>query len=538
MEFDYLIIGGGSAGAVLANRLSEDPNITVALFEYGGAGRSPAIHVPFGMTTTVPTRYLNYAYKTIPQPGLKGRQGYQPRGKTLGGSSALNAMIYVRGHATDYDDWAKLGNEGWSWQDVLPYFIKSENNARLSDALHGTEGPLHVSDLQSPSAARDAFVAAGIEAGFKHNLDFNGDDQEGIGAYQVTQINGHRCSSARAYLDPVRHRTNLTVFTHAKALRLHLVGKSVMGADIYMQGRRQSFRARKEVLLSAGAFGSPQLLQLSGIGHPDDLHHAHVPVLHELPGVGRNLVDHPDVVLTFKSRRKDTLGPSPIGIWRLIRDAWKFYRGDYQGLMSSNGAEAGGFLKTDPSLLRPDIQLHFVIGILQDHLRKPSPFHGVSCHTCILRPYSRGWVKIASADPFEDPLIHPNFLADDRDIDTLLKGVRLTQRILQAPALAHYCEKETHPLLPLDDDSLLDALRSRTDTVYHPVSTCRMGSGPNDVVDARLRVKGLQGLRVIDASIMPTLIGGNTNAPTMMIAEKAADMIKQDAVQAAQQGVA
>ena len=526
MEFDYVVIGGGSAGAVLASRLSEDPAITVALLEYGVKDKSPAIHVPFGMVATVPTRYLNYGFKTVPQPGLLNRQGYQPRGKTLGGSSAINAMVYVRGHQNDYDDWQALGNDGWSWNDVLPYFLKAENNQRIVNELHGQGGPLNVEELRSPSGARDAFVAGGREAGFKVNTDFNGDDQEGVGVYQVTQINGHRCSSAKAYLSTAKDRPNLAIFTQTKALRLICRGKVCTGVETLFKGRRQTFRCRREVLVSAGAFNSPQLLMLSGIGPQEHLSSNHVPVIHHLPGVGQNLVDHPDFVTTYRTTQRDVLGPSPRGVWNILRDAWRFSQGQPAGLMHSNGAEAGGFLKTDAKLDRPDIQLHFVVGILQDHLRKPSPFHGVSCHTCILRPKSRGWVRLASNNPLDQPLINPNFLAEDDDVSTLLKGIRLTQKIMESDAMKRYAQVETHPVSHLSDEQLVSAIRKRTDTVYHPVSTCRMGIDEMAVVDNELRVHGMEGLRVIDASVMPTLVGGNTNAPTIMIAEKAADIIK------------
>lgn len=527
MEFDYVIVGGGSAGCVLANRLSEDSHIQVALIETGSAGRSPLISMPLGIAATVPGYAYNHGLTTVPQSGLNNRRGYQPRGKVLGGSSSINAMIYTRGHAEDYDDWAALGNDGWAWQDVLPYFKKAENNERIQDEYHGQGGPLNVAELVSDAGARNAFVAASEQAGFRCNSDFNGAEQEGVGIFQVTQKDGRRCSAAEAYLFPVLQRSNLTVMTQSQALKLIFDGKQCNGVEILTKGGRRRVIARREVILSAGAFHSPQLLMLSGIGPAEHMQEMHIPVTHNLPGVGQGLQDHVDFVAGYRSRLHDVLGFSPVGMFNLARDGLGYAFGKRRGLPTSNAAEAGGFLKTNPDLARPDIQLHFVVAILLDHGRKLSPYHGVSCHTCVLRPKSRGWVKLASANPLDAPLINPNFLDADKDIETLVAGVRITSRIMSQPAMAEYANKELNAVTGLADDDLEFQIRQRADTVYHPVGTCRMGKDQAAVVDSELRVKGVQGLRVVDASIFPTLIGGNTNAPTIMVAEKAADMIKR-----------
>lgn len=527
MEFDYVIIGGGSAGCVLANRLSEDANVQVLLIETGSRGRSPLISMPLGIAATVPGYAYNHALKTVPQPGLNNRFGYQPRGKALGGSSSINAMIYTRGHPEDYDDWARLGNDGWGWQSVLPYFKKSENNERIHDEYHGQGGPLNVSELVSTAGAREAFVSAGEQAGFRRNTDFNGADQQGVGAFQVTQKSARRYSAAEAYLFPVMHRQNLTVMTQSKALKLIMADKQCKGVEILTKGGRRRLMARKEVIVSAGTFHSPQLLMLSGIGPAEHLQKFHIPVVHDLRGVGQGLQDHIDFVSGYRSKKKDVLGFSPLGIYNLARDGVRYAMGRRGGLPTTNAAEAGGFLKTNPDLTRPDIQLHFVVAILLDHGRKLSPYHGVSCHTCVLRPKSQGWVKLESINPLDPPLINPNFLDHEDDVKTLMAGVRMTSRIMAQSALAYYAHQEVDPVSHLNDAELENQIRQRADTVYHPVGTCRMGRDESAVVDSQLRVKGIQGLRVVDASIFPTLIGGNTNAPTIMIAEKAADMIKQ-----------
>jgi len=518
--FDYVIVGGGSAGCALAARLSEDASISVCLLEAGSSGRSVLIDTPILLAVTVPRKIHNWALETAPQAGLAGRRGYQPRGKALGGSSAINAMIYMRGHPRDYDDWAAAGNPGWSWADVLPLFKRCEHNERGADAYHGSGGPLNVAELRSPQAASLAFVEAAVQAGYARNADFNGATQEGVGLYQVTQKNGHRWSAARAYLDAAAGRSNLTVVTGAHALRLRLEGRACVGVET-TQG---AFRARRETIVASGAFGSPQLLLQSGIGPRDELERHGIALRHELPGVGRNLQDHPDYVIGYHSPAPGLLGLTPRGLMNLVAGIAPYRRGA-TGILTSNIAEAGGFLKSDASLERPDLQLHFAIGLVADHGRDRSARYGFSCHVCVLRPKSRGSVGLASADPLAPPRIDPAFLADEHDAKLLLRGVKMTLGILQQPALAPVRGANVFGEEGASDEALMKLIRQRADTVYHPVGTCRMGTDALAVVDPQLRVHGLERLRVADASIMPTLIGGNTNAPSLMIGEKAAALI-------------
>ncbi|MBT8141002.1 MAG: choline dehydrogenase [Gammaproteobacteria bacterium] len=529
MIFDYVIIGAGSAGCVLANRLSADPNTSVCLLEAGAKDNSTFIHTPAGTVTMMRGTPLmggkyNWQFHTTPQAGLNGRRGYQPRGKTLGGSSSINAMIYIRGHQSDYDDWEKLGNPGWGFSDVLPYFKRSEHNERIQNELHGQNGELNVSDSFSNNPVHELFIEAGIEQGHVQNDDFNGHTQEGVGRYQMTQINGSRCSTAVAFLKPVSERPNLTVLTNARACKILIQGKRATGVELRHKNTTLQIDANKEVLLAAGAFQSPQLLMLSGIGAVDNLQPHGIELVHELPGVGANLVDHPDYTSVHKSANKQTIGISASGTLDVLK-AMNQYRKDRTGLLSSNYAESGGFLKTDPDLARPDIQLHFVAGIVDDHGRKLHLGHGISCHSCVLRPKSRGSVTLASSDPMADPVIDLNFLGEEDDLNVLLKGYKITREILHSKALHGTTGKEVYTKGSMSDDELAYWMRQRADTVYHPVSSCRMGNSDMDVVDAKLRVHGVENLRVVDASIMPTLIGGNTNAPSIMIAEKAADMI-------------
>lgn len=534
-SFDYIVVGGGSAGSVVASRLSEDPSVTVCLLESGGEGQNLFVRAPFAVVGVIrgQPKIGNWAFKTVPQPGLNGRRGYQPRGKQLGGSSAINAMLYVRGHPTDYDGWADLGCDGWAWNDVLPYFKRAEGNQRGSDDLHSADGPLQVGDQQRPRPVAGAFIDAAADMQIRRNDDFNGKDQEGAGYYQVTQFwngtrKGERCSAAAAYVHGNMGRPNLTVITNAHAARVNLDGKRAASVTYMHKGRESTAVAAREIILSGGAFASPQLLMLSGIGPADELKAHGVPVRHDLPGVGQNLQDHIDFIMSWKSRETDMIGIGAAGTVNLIK-AIAEWRRHGTGLMATPFAEAGAFLKSEPGLDRPDLQLHFVVGILDDHARKLHMGYGFSCHVCVLRPRSRGEVGLVDHNPLSAPRIDPQFLSDQRDADLLLKGTKMMRAILEAPPLEKYRHKEIYTAGVTSDDDLMQHIRSRADTVYHPVGTCKMGVDDLAVVDPKLRVRGIEGLRVADASIMPTLIGGNTNAPCIMIGEKCADMIRQKA---------
>lgn len=534
---DYLVVGGGSAGCVLAARLSEDPGVQVALLEAGPADTSVLIHCPAGLALLAKNGQANWGFETEPQPGLGGRRGYQPRGKVLGGSSSVNAMIYARGHAADYDAWAAAGNAGWSWADVLPWFKKAEHNERGADAFHGTGGPLNVMDLRSPNRYGPVFVEAARQAGFPENRDFNGASQEGVGLYQVTHKNGERYSAAKAYLAPNRGRPNLHVITGAHATRVLLEGRRAVGVAYRQDGVEKQLRARREVLLSAGALLSPQLLMLSGIGPAEHLREHGIPVVHDLPGVGRNLHDHVDVVVVVDAPKlKDLFGLSLRGMVDAVKGIFEWRR-QRSGMLTTNFAEAGGFIRSAPEEPIPDLQLHFVIGKLVDHGRKTVFGHGYSCHVCLLRPKSRGALTLRSADPLAPPRIDPNFLGDPDDVRRLVRGFQVMRRILQQPALAGLGGRELATSANARDEAAIEAfIRSHADTIYHPVGTCRMGDDAMAVVDAQLRVRGIEGLRVVDASVMPTIVGGNTNAPVIMIGEKAAEMIKA-AARGSQQAV-
>ena len=536
--YDTIIVGGGSAGCALAGRLSEDPGHRVALIEAGPADRSVLIHCPGGLAVMAKYQLNGWGYHTVPQPGLHGRRGYQPRGKVMGGSSSINAMIYARGHARDYDDWAAQGNPGWSFQDVLPYFKRSEHNERGADDWHGQGGPLNVMDLRSPNPFLPHFLEAGRQAGYPINDDFNGPQQEGIGVYQVTHRNGERFSAAKAYVTPHLGRSNLQVFTDSLTSRVLTEVRDgqvrATGVELRGQGGRGvpqqlMLKPGGEVVLSAGAFGSPQLLMLSGIGPADHLREHGIEVVRDLPGVGANLHDHPDVVMVVNAPQvTDLFGLSLTGAWNMLKGIGEWRR-SRSGMLTTNFAEAGGFIRSAADEPIPDLQLHFVVGKLVDHGRKTVFGHGYSCHVCLLRPRSRGSLRLASADPQVAPLIDPAFLQDPDDVRRLVQGFKLTRELLSQPALARHGGRESAASAEARSDAQIEQfIRHHADTIYHPVGTCRMGPDEGAVVDARLRVHGVGGLRVVDASIMPSVVGGNTNAPSMMIAEKAADMIRED----------
>ena len=526
--FDFVVVGGGSGGCAVAGRLSEDAGTSVALLDAGGRNDNWVVTTPGAMILMISGKLNNWAFNTVPQKGLNGRIGYQPRGKGLGGSSAINAMVYIRGHRADYDEWASLGNTGWAYADVLPYFKRAEDNAELDGEYHGKGGPLHVQGSQSDNPVREMFLQGAREGQFRIRDDFNGAEQEGLGVYQVTQKNGERWSAARGYIHPhMGSRPNLRVETGAQATRIIFDGKRAVGVE-YVQGKEtKTIRARREVILSSGAFQSPQLLMLSGVGDGEALKEHGIAATHHLPGVGQNLQDHPDFIFGFASDAPYFSGLSWSGIGRIVNGIFQ-YRRERRGPMTSNVAECGGFLKTRPDLDLPDIQLHFCMAMVEDHGRKPRWGTGFSCHVCLLRPKSRGSVWLASGDPLAAPAIDPNFLSEDSDVDTMVAGFKMTRRLLETPALRSLQKKDMFTADVKTDDDIRSTLRNRVDTVYHPVGTCKMGNDAMAVVDPKLKVHGLEGLRVVDASIMPTLIGGNTNAPTIMIGEKAADMIRAE----------
>lgn len=535
-EFDYIVVGGGSAGCVVASRLSENPAVSVCLLEAGGPDTSAFIHAPLGFAATGPLGIFNWNYESIPQPGLGGRRGFAPRGKVMGGSSSLNAMVYTRGNASDYDQWAAQGNTGWSYQDVLPLFKQAENNQCFgADAYRGVGGPLNVSYLRSPSPINESFLDACESQGLPRTPDYNGAQQWGCAPAQVTQKDGERWSAARAYITPHRGRPNLTVITHAHTCKVLMEGgggqQRAVGVQYLHHNATLEVRARQEVVLSSGAFGSPQILMLSGIGPAEHLRAHGIPVRHVLPGVGQNLQDHVTTVLIYRTdQQKETLGFSLRGALAMLKSVWE-WRKQRTGWITTNVAESQAFLKTSPDAPTPDIQLALCTGIVDDHTRKTHLGHGYTLHVTLMRPKSRGAVTLQSAKPTDAPLIDPAYLRDPEDLATLVKGTQMGFDIMQAQPLAAYRGKMLYPIERDNTAQIEQFLRAHSDTEYHPSGTCKMGPAhdPMAVVDAELRVHGVQGLRVVDASIMPNLVTGNTNAPTIMIAEKAANMIRMAA---------
>jgi choline dehydrogenase-like flavoprotein len=530
-EFDFIVVGGGPGGCVSASRLTEDPGVSVALFE-AGPDRAGLLGdcTPLGTIVLGPRRNAsNWAFSTTPQPGLKGRRDFHPLGRGLGGGSAINTLIYMRGHRGDYDDWAALGNPGWSYAEVLPYFRKAENNQVHRDEYHGTDGPAWVEDLRTDNPYNELFKRACVEAGERFNPDFNGAEQEGCNTSQVMMKGGERFGVNKAYIRPhLGQRSNLGVFTETQCTRVLFEGKRAVGVEVIANGLRRTVRCRREVIVACGGILSPKLLQLSGVGDAADLQHHGIPAVHHLPGVGRNLMDHLDFVLAYHiPADPHLLGISPTSAVQLVK--WvRRYRRERRGMLTSCFAEFNGFLRLSADSPRPEIQYEFVVAIALDHGRQLVAKHGISPHVLLLRPKSRGTVKLASPDFADAPLIDFRYYSHPDDLAAHVAGVKRVAKFFQTPTFRDRIKADLRTAHCRTDEDWADVIRSQVGTNYHPVGTCRMGPGAEAVVDARLRVHGLAGLRVVDSSIMPVICGGNTMAPSIMIGEKGADMIKDD----------
>jgi choline dehydrogenase-like flavoprotein len=531
-SYDYVIIGAGSAGCVLANRLSADPTITVCVIEAGPKDHLEFLHTPGAMGLVLMNKKYDWSYDAKSDPDIRnGQPIFCPRGKTLGGSSSINGMVYVRGHSSDYDRWADLGNDGWGYDDVLPYFRKAEHNQRGADKYHGVDGPLAVSDSELKYTISKVFIEAAKQAGMPVSDDFCGENYEGYGAYQFTIANGRRCSTAVAYLHPAMNRHNLTVMTEADVVAIEFEGKCAVGVTVEHRGRNTSITATREVILSAGSYNSPQVLMLSGVGDPDELSAHGIDLVHALPGVGKNLQEHADSAILTTSNFHGGVQFSLLGMLEMIGEGIEYW-GAHLGKLRCSLLESGGFLKTDPTLDVPDVQLHSLPLLFDDSGRdlKLMRRDGYSCHMCCLRPKSRGTISLANANPATPPIIDHNFFSHPDDLKTMIAGIRLTRKILAAPAFDEYRIDEIHPGGDKQSDEEIGlAIKEKLGIVYHPVGTCKMGNDEMAVVDSQLRVHGIKNLRVIDASIMPTLIGANTNATAIMIGEKGADIIRTDA---------
>lgn len=528
-QYDYIIVGAGSAGCVLANRLTASGRHKVLLLEAGGRDDSVWIHIPIGYAKLFADTRYNWMYQTEPEPELNGRNIFQPRGKVLGGSSSINGLIYIRGQKEDFDLWRQLGNTGWSFDDVLPYFKRSEDQENGADAFHGVGGPLSVSNQRDRHELCEAFIRAGMERGLPRNEDFNGESQEGVGYFQTTSRNGRRCSTAVAYLRPAMRRANLRVVTRAFAQRVVFDGTVATGVEFLHEGRLKRARAGQEVILSAGAINSPQLLELSGYGQAARLKDFGLPVVHDAPGVGENLQDHLQIRMVFRSKKPVTVNDQYNNIFRRAGIGLR-YALQRRGPLAVSAGYASAFYRSNERVATPDIQVHFILFSTDKMGQKLHPFSGFTASVCQLRPESRGDIHIKSADPAQPPAIRVNYLSTEEDRRANVDGLKRLRAIIEAPAMAPYLEEELEPGLSCASDAdLLAYCRARSGSIYHPASTCIMGSDPLSVVTPDLKVRGVQGLRVVDASIMPRLISGNCNAAIVMIGEKGADLILEDA---------
>lgn len=525
--FDFVVVGSGSAGSVIANRLTENGKHSVCLLEAGGSDQHPLISMPMTCFRAMVDKRFSWLFETNPQQQLDGRRIFCPRGKVLGGSSSINGTFYVRGHPDDYDEWAKENGEGWSYRSVLPYFKKSERQERGANEYHGVDGPLTVSDSPRLMPFTHRVIEAAMQLGYPLTDDFNGAEQEGFGYFQYTVKNGRRCSAADAFLHPIKDRPNLTIITNAHATCIEWEGKMAKGVAYTQHGEAKKATARREVIVCSGTIGSPQLLLLSGVGPAKELREFGIPVVHDLAGVGKNLQEHADIGLIRSTNLPGTLSLSPGDVLRWAPSVIGYFY-SWRGLPQMFPSDTGGFIKSDPALSKPDLQISFAPARSRNHGRDPKPFRksGYSAHATLLRPKSRGEVTLNDSSPASDPRIDLRLLDHKDDIETFIKGIKILRELLDTPAFDD-CRQASDDQLLADptDDQLTEFLRQEVQHIYHPVGTCKMGTDKMSVVDTQLRVRGMKGIRVVDASVMPTIVGGNTNAPTIMIGERGADLI-------------